>query len=148
VVEEERPLRGDALHVGVLVLHHAGHHRVVDVPQLRDAPALLAVEHALRRRRRVDEVVGPAEVLGDQLALGREHRLDQVGGEEAVLGDDAGIERQLGDAVGDEVEVGRRLGVLGEQLEEAGVVDAVVVVVPGVHVERRLGHRPAPTLST
>jgi hypothetical protein len=40
VVEEERPLRGHALHVGVLVLHQAGHDRVVDVPQLRDAAAL------------------------------------------------------------------------------------------------------------
>ncbi len=53
-----------------------------------------------------------------------------------------GVQRQLGDAVGDDVEIGRRLHVLGEQLEEAGVVDAVVVVVPGVHVEGRLGHRP------
>ena len=32
---------------------------------------------------------------------------------------------------------------LAEDLEEAGVVDAVVVVVAGVHVERRLGHGAA-----
>ena len=69
-------------------------------------------------------------------------RLDQVRGQEAVLGDDARGQRQLGDAVGDDVQVGRGLGVLGEDLEEAGVVDAVVVVVPGVDVERRLGHGP------
>ena len=135
VVEEEGPLRGDALHVGVLVLHQARHHRVVDVPEQRDAPPGVAEDDALRRRRGLDDVVGTPEVLGDQLALGNLQRLDQVGGQEAVLRDDAGVQRQLGDAVGDDVEVGRRLHVLGEQLEEAGVVDAVVVVVSGVHVE-------------
>ena len=50
-----------------------------------------------------------------------------------------GVERQLGDAVGDQGQVGRLLDVLGEDLEEAGVVDGVVVVVAGVHVERVLG---------
>jgi hypothetical protein len=39
----------------------------------------------------------------------------------------------------DQVEVGRLGGVLGHHLDEAGVVDAVVVVVPGMHVERDLG---------
>ncbi len=142
VVEEERPLGGDALHVGVLVLYQARHHRVVDVPQLRDAAARVAVDDPLGRRGGLDDVLRLAQGLGDHLALGHQHRLDQVRGQEAVLSDRAGGQRQLGDAVGDDVQVGRRLGVLGEELEEAGVVDAVVVVVPGVHVERRLGHRP------
>jgi hypothetical protein len=141
VVEEERALSGDALHVGVLVLDQARHDRVVDVPEQRDAAALLAVEDALGGCGRVDHVVRAAQVLGDQGALGHEHRLDQVRGQEAVLRDGAGVERQLGDAVGDDVQVGRRLRVAREQLEEPGVVDAVVVVVPGVHVQGRLGHR-------
>ncbi len=67
---------------------------------------LRAVDHALGRRRRVDDVVRPAEVFGDQLALGQQQRLDQVRGEEAVLGDEAGVERQFGDLVRDQVQVG------------------------------------------
>ena len=74
-----------------------------------------------------------------ELALGQPQRLDHVAGEEAVLRADARVERQLGDAVRDQVEVGRLLHVLGEELEEAGVVDRVIVVVAGVHVERVLG---------
>ena len=42
----------------------------------------------------------------------------------------------------DDVQIRRRLSVLGEHLEEARIVDAVVVVVSGVHVEGGLGHRP------
>jgi hypothetical protein len=78
VVEEIRPLAGHRLHVGVLVLHRAGEQRRVHVPDRRHAAALRAVEHGLRRRRRIDEVVRLAEVFGHQLALGQAHRLDQV----------------------------------------------------------------------
>ena len=144
VVEEEGALRGDALHVSVLVLDQAGHHRVVDVPEQRDPPPGVAVEDALRRHRHLDDILGEPEILANQLALGDVERLDEVGRQEAVLGDDAGIEGELGNAVGDDVQVGRRLHVLGEKLEEAGVVDAVIVVVAGVHVQGRLGHRPRP----
>ena len=140
VIEEERPLRRDALHVGVLVLHDAGHQRVVDVPELRDAPAALAEDEPLRGRGAFDGVVRAAEIGGDELALGQPQRFDQVRREKAVLRHDAGRERQFRDAVRDEVEVGGMLGIRGEQLEEAGVVDAVVVVVARVHVQRRLGH--------
>ncbi len=45
--------------------------------------------------------------------------------------------------MGDDVQVRHVLCVLGEYLEEAGVVDTVVIVVPRMHVEARLGHRPA-----
>ena len=61
--------------------------------------------------------------------------------EKAVLSADAGIERQLGDAMRDEIEIGGLLDVLREQLEKSGVGDGVIVVVAGVHVERVLGHR-------
>jgi hypothetical protein len=141
VVEEEGPLRRHALHVGVLVLNQAGHHRIVHVPQLRDATPRFAVDDPLGRRGRFDDVVRPPQILGDQLPLGHQHRLDQVGRQEAVLRHHAGGQRQLGDAVGDDVQVGRRLGVLGEHLKEARVVDAMVVVMTGVHVQVGLGHR-------
>ena len=76
VVEEEGTLRGDALHVGVLVLHRAGQHRVVDVPDLGHAATLVAVQHALCRGRAVDHVVRSSEKLGDQLAFGHLQRFD------------------------------------------------------------------------
>ena len=44
--------------------------------------------------------------------------------------------------MGDDVEVGHLLGILGEELEEASILNAVVVIVAGVHVETRLGHGP------
>jgi hypothetical protein len=140
VVEEEGPLGRHALHVGVLVLDQPRHHRIVHVPEQGNAPPGVPVEDALSGSGRLDLVVGASQVLGDQLPLWNQHRLDQVGGQEAVLGHRAGVQGELGDAVGDDVEVGRGLGVLRKDLEEAGVVDAVVVVVPGVHVERGLGH--------
>ncbi len=143
VVEEVRPLRGHALHVGILVLHRAGQHGIVHRPQFRDAAALVAVDDPLRRSRGVDDVVGTAEVLGDQLALGHHQRLDQVRGQEAVLGHDTRGQRQLGDAVRHDVQVGHALCVLGHHLEEARVVNAVVVVMARVHVQRGLGHGPA-----
>jgi hypothetical protein len=140
VVEKEGPLGRHALHVGVLVLDQAGHHRVVHVPQQGDAPPGVPIEDALSGSGRLDLVVGASQVLGDQLPLRHQHRLDQVGGQEAVLGHRAGVQGELGDAVGDDVEVGCGLGVLGEYLEETRVVDAMVVVVPGVDVERGLRH--------
>ena len=143
VVEEERPLRGHALHVAVLILHHPGHDRVVDVPQFRHPPPGVAEQHLLRRRRTGDHIFRPAEILGDQLALRRQQRFHQMGGEKPVLGDDAGIQRKLRGAVSDEVQVRGMLGVLGEQLKEAGVIDAMIVVVSGVDVQGCLGHGPA-----
>ncbi len=143
MIEEVRPLRGHALHVGVLVLHRTGQNGVVDIPQLGDAAALVAIDDLLRRGRRIDDVLGPAEVLGDQLTLRDHQRFDEVRRQEAVLADDAGRQRQLGDAVRHDVEVRHGLRVLGHHLEETGVVDAVVVVVARVHVQGSLGNGPA-----
>ena len=44
----------------------------------------------LGRRGRVDDVIGPAEELGDQLPLGHLNGLDKVSGKEAILPDSAG----------------------------------------------------------
>jgi hypothetical protein len=139
VVEKVRPLCGGGLHVGILVLHRAGHHGNIHVPDRRHAATLGAEQHLLRRRRRVDQVVRLAEELRHQFALGQHRRLDQMGGEEAVLADDRGSQRQLGDLAPDQVEVGRLGRVLGHDLDEAGVIDAVVVVMAGMHVQRNLG---------
>ncbi len=143
VVEVEGALRRDALGVAVLVLDDAEHRRVVEVEHLRDAPALVAEHEALRRRRRLDDVRRVAEVLPHQLPLRQAHRLDDVTRQEPVLRQHARGERQLGDAVRDQVEVGGLLRVLGEELEEPRVVDGVIVVVAGVDVQGVLRHRPA-----
>src|SRR5581483_12323704 len=71
VIEKVRTLRGDALHVSVLVLDGADHDRVVDGPELGDAAAGGSVDHALCGGGRIDDVFGPAEILGDEFALGQ-----------------------------------------------------------------------------
>ena len=66
-----------------------------------------------------------------------------MGGEEAILRADAGRESELGDAVRNDVEIADFLGALAEDLEEAGVIDAVVIVMARMNVERGLGHGAA-----
>jgi hypothetical protein len=143
VVEVEGALRRNALRVAVLVLHGTEHRRIVEVEELGDAAAALAEHQALRRRRRVDHVARVAEELRHQIPLRQEQRFDHVTGQEAVLRADARVERELGDAVGDQVEIRHLLDVLGEELEESRVVDGVVVVVTAVDVEGVLGDRAA-----
>ena len=135
VLEEVGTLCGDGLHVGVLVLYHTGLHRIVHVPCHGHATALGSVQHLLCRRGCVDDVIGIAQELGHQFALGHQHRFDQVGGEETILCHHRGCQCQLGCLARDQVEVGRALAVLGEYLDEAGVVGAVVVVMCTVHIE-------------
>ena len=76
----------------------------------------------------------------DEFALRQQYRFDDVAGEEAVLGADAGVQRQLGELVGDEVQVRGFLRVLGEDLEEPRVVHGMVIVMPRMHVQGVLGH--------
>ncbi len=143
VVEVERALRGHALRVAVLVLHRTEHGGEVEIVEFGHAPALLTEHETLRGRRRVDDVGRVAEVLVDERRLRHVHRLDRVAGQEAVLRANARVQRQLGDPSRDQVEVRRLLHVLREELEEARVVDAVVVVVPGVDVQGVLRHGAA-----
>ena len=139
VIEEIGALRCDGLHVGVLVLYGARCHRVVDVPDHGHAAAGLAVDQLLGRGRTGDDVVRATAELGDQLTLGHQQRLDEMGGQKAILTDRGRRQGQLGDLAGDQIEIGRLLGALAEDLGESGVVDAVVVVVRAVDVEARLG---------
>ncbi len=143
VLEEVGTLGRHGLHVGILVGHCAGGHGRIDVPDGRHAAALRAVDDLLSRRRGVDDVVRITQELGHQRLLGHQHRLDQMGGEEAVHADDGRGQRQFGGLARDHVQVGGSLGVLGEDLDESGVVDAVEVVVGAMHVEGGLGDRPA-----
>ena len=140
VVEIEWPLRRHALHVRVLVLHRAQQGRVIQVEHLRDSSPGLAEGQHLPRGRRLDDVRRVSEIFLDEIPLGETHRLDHVAREEPVLRHEARIEAQLGDPVRDQRQVCGALYVLGEQLEEPGVVHGVVVVMTRVHVERVLGH--------
>ena len=92
MVEEIGTLGGNGLHVAVLILHNAGHHRIVNIPDLRNTPPCRSVNHALRRRRAFDDVIWPAKEFGDQLAFGGEQRLDEMRRQEAILGDGARIQ--------------------------------------------------------
>ena len=62
-----------------------------------------------------------------------------MSGQKAVLADDGRRQREFGDLARDQIEVGRLGGALGHDLDEAGVVDAVVVVMAGMYVQRSLG---------
>ena len=131
----------DALHVVLLVLHRAEQHRVRQVDHLRHAAALRAEELALARGRAVDDVVGRAEVLANQLRLVLVERPLEVRREEAVLDVHARRQAELGHPPQDQRLVGGLLGVLAEDDDPAGVERAVDVVVAAVHVERVLGQR-------
>ena len=139
VGEEVGTLCRHGLHVGVLVLYRTGEHRIVHVPDRRHTTALGAIEHFLRRGGGVDHVVGTTEELLDQFTLRYLERLDKVGGEEAVLRYHRRGQAQFGHLAADQVQVRGALGVLGKDLEESSVVDAVIVVVTAVHVEAGLG---------
>ena len=65
-----------------------------------------------------------------------------MGRQEAVLPDRGRGERELGDLAPDQAEVRGLLGVLAEDLAEAGVVDAVIVVVTAMDIQARLGDGP------
>jgi hypothetical protein len=143
VIEVEGTLGGDALRVAVLVLHRSEDHGVVEVEQLGNPPALRAEHQALGGRRRLDHVGRIAQVLPHQVGLRQPQRLEHVTGQEPVLRADPRVERELGDPVRDQVQVRGLLDVLGEDLEEARVVDRVIVVVTAVDVEGLLGHGAA-----
>ena len=73
VVEKVWPLRSHALHVRILVLHDTNHHWIVDIPNFRDATTRIAINNALRRCWRFDDIVGTAEELFDQFPLRLHH---------------------------------------------------------------------------
>ncbi|MEZ6072788.1 MAG: hypothetical protein R3C10_21625 [Pirellulales bacterium] len=110
-----------ALHVRVLVLHDAGHHRIGRVDK---------VEQLLARC---------ADVLLHEFAFGQVDFLDRVGREEAVLHVHKGRIRGLGRAAADQAEVTRLLGIATEKHAPTAVGDAHHVVVSGMHVERMTG---------
>ena len=83
-----------------------------------------------------------ADELAQELVLGQADVLDGVRREEAVLADEERRLGRLGDAAGDGGQVGRLLGVAGEEDAPAGVGHAHHVVVAGVDVERLAGQGP------
>ncbi len=131
--------RHHAVHVVFLVLDRAEEDGVGEVHHLGDAAAGGSEEDALGLGGAVDDVVGSAEVLADQLGLVLIEGALEVRGEEPVHDIHAGGQRKLGDAAKDEGLVGGLLGVLAEDHDPAGVEGAVDVVVSAVDVEGVLG---------
>ena len=113
----ETPLGDLALHVGVLVLDHAGHEGDFRVHEVADA------------------VFGTAHEELHQLKFGQAHVLDGVGGEEAVLNVEEGSLGFLGHAAADEGEISGLLGVAGVEHTPAAIGNADDVVMAGVDVE-------------
>ena len=134
---------GHLLHVRFLILYRPGQNGIVHVPKLWHPPPFGTEEQFLGLGGTVDDVLGQAQELGDQFPFRQQQGLDHMGGQEAVLGHHPGRQGQFGDPVSQDVEVCHLLDILGEKLEEAGVVDGVVVVVPGVDAEAGLGHGAA-----
>ena len=63
-----------------------------------------------------------------------------MGGKKSVLGDNARGQCQLGDTVGDDIQVGGLLRVGSEQLKKAGIIDTMIVIMTRVHIEGSFGH--------
>ena len=139
MIEKIGTLGDDRLHVGVLVLHRTGLHRIVDAPQFRNPPAGVTVQQALRRGRAVDDVVRPAEEFCNQFTLGHLQGFDQVRGQKAVLGHDRRGQRELRQLAANQVQVRGLLGIPGHELRKTGVVDTVVVIMAAMDIEAGLG---------
>jgi hypothetical protein len=120
------PLGDLPLHVRILVLHDAGHHRVIDVEQVQDA------------------VLRPAHERLHELLFREQHVLDRVRDEEPVLHVHEGGLARLRGPPGDQRQVPRLLRVPPEQDSPTRVRHRHHVIVPGVHVEAVTGQRPRP----
>ena len=113
-----------ALHVAILILHHARHdgmRRVHEVAQL-----LPRVSHKAFH----------------QLRFGKAHIFDGVRGEEAVLHVEEGRFAVFGRSAGDERQIGRALRVAREKHAPACVGHAHHIVMARVHVQALAGERP------
>ena len=133
--------RDHALHVVFLVLHRAEQDGIGQIHHLGHAAARGAEENALRLGGAVDDVVGRAEILADQLRLVLVEGALEVRGQEAVHDVHARRERELGHAAQDQRLVGGLLRVFAEEHDPAGVERAIDIVVAAVHVEGVLGER-------
>ncbi len=66
-----------------------------------------------------------------------------MGRKKTVLRNDGWRQREFRCLARHEIEVGGLLRILGHDLDEAGVIHAVIVIVATMHVERRLGNGAA-----
>ena len=140
MVIKEGTLGGDRLHESVLILDNAGRDGLIHIPQHRDAPPRLAVKHFLRRSRAVDNVVGSPEKLGDQLTFGDIDGLNQMGGQKTILRHGGGRQGKFGDFAPDQVQIRCALCALRKKLNEACVVNAVIIIMGAMHVQRGFGN--------
>ena len=110
-----------ALHVAVLILHDAGHHRIVRVKQVQQ------------------RFFGRFDVQFHQFWLRQADVFHCVGGQKAVLHVEERGDGFFGRAPGDQGQVGCALGAAGKEHSPAHVFHSHHVVVPGVDVEALAG---------
>ena len=80
MIEEEGPLCGHTLHVGILVLHDARHNRIVHIPQLRYPSAFVTVDEFLGRSRGINNIIRPSQELLNQFPFRNLQGFNEVGG--------------------------------------------------------------------
>jgi hypothetical protein len=136
----------DALHVVFLILDRAEEDGIGQIHHFGNAAPCCPKKDSLGFRRAVDDVVGRAEVLADQVGLVLVEGPLEVGGEEPVHDVHAGGEGELGDAAQDEGLVGGLLGVFAHDHDPAGVERAVDVVMAAMDVEGVLGESASTNL--
>ena len=112
------PTLGDlALHVRILILHDARHHRVGRVHQIHEL------------------VLRIADKFPHELGLDQPHAFHGVRRQEAVLHVHERRGRRLGRPPRDQAQVARLLRIAGKQNPPAAIGDAHHVIMPGVYVE-------------
>ena len=120
----EMALGDFALHVGILVLHHAGHDGIARIEQ--DAQLLVRVAH----------------IFLHELRLGQLDVLDRVRGKKSVLHIHERRLRRLRRATRDERKIASLLRVAPEKNPPAAIRDAHHVIMAAMNIERMRGQRP------
>ncbi len=119
------PLGNFALHVRILILHHARHHRVGRVHQIDQF------------------LVRAADELLHELLFRQSHFFDGVRGEKTILHVEKWRMPKFSAARRrDQTQVAGFLGIAAEQHAPAAIGDAHQVVMAGMHVQRMAGQCP------
>ena len=133
--------RHHAVHVVFLVLHRPQQNGIGEVDHLGHAAAGGSKQHALRLGGTLNDVLGSAEILADQLRLMLVEGALQVRGQKAVHDVHARRKREFGHTAQNQRLVSSLLRVLAEKHDPAGIERAINVVVATVHVQGVLGQR-------
>ena len=128
-----------AIHVMFLVLDRANEGRALEVDDPGNAAARRPEESLLRFRRTLDNVIGAAKKLAQEVRLALEEGSLEMGCKKAILDVHSRRQRSLGDAPQNHRLVGGLLGVAGKKHDPAGVERPVNIIMSAVYIEGMLG---------